>query len=324
MKAPDCFNTPFMLHLRRVCKSGGVSLAIALAYFAFCALNGEWHFVQVHAQHVAPRAVEFAPIPIMFILWVRAVEQKTPFQLRFSPIATGLCALALVLMNSNIDAAPLPRCTFLAAILSSLFVFVPFKQVIRQITQNKRLSVVALIGATSAVNYYWLMLTIWFAMCRWTTMGAYALLKLLDLNAVAVVHPITDTTIALISRYFQVWVNIGCNGLEGVFLFNFMLAATLLFDWKLLHKYSITLLFCTGVLYMFLMNVLRITVFFIIGYWAYKPGAWSFMHLLQGAPLALFHSYVGWVFYLFAFALFMGLLYSPPNVKKLKSLFRHK
>jgi exosortase/archaeosortase family protein len=232
--------------------------------------------------------------------------------LRFSPLACALTnsAFTLAMQEGHIHNL---RPYFLAiAIITGLFVLAPFAECLRRAIHNPRLTFTAFVAGSAVCNYYWLMNTLWSLMCGWTTKMVYAILHFCgaNVNVKATIH---NHQFQLASPYFNIVIYPPCNGLEGIFLFVFMLSVLFIFDWRYFADRSILRLYIGGIAYMFIVNALRISAFFTLGYWAYNPGAWEWVRAFQAAPLVLFHTYAGWVVYLGAFCAFVNYLYAKPH-----------
>jgi len=286
------------------------SFAAVATIFIFHALEGEWTWFQHLGRHFASQiAVEFLPIPIMFMLWLRYMDHRKKFVMAFSPL---FCAISIVFFVTAQEMASdynLQQELFVAGVISALFIMVPFSAALGRMLLNPRVTICAIVGSAAACNYYWLQSTMWEKMCGWTAQAAFKILHPYSPSFSTFITPHQHNFI-IISPHFQIQINPGCNGLEGIFLFNFLLSAMLLIDWELFKRKSIVLLYAFGVVYMFYINALRIVSFFTLGFWAYNPYAWHWMWYLQSAPLILFHSYVGWVFYLIGFGVFAGWMYT--------------
>lgn len=289
---------------------GAVSLAGVLTLFILQAFFfGTW--LLENGQHLEQLSAEFLPVPIAFLLWVRCMEKSEKFNLSFSPFFCALAMEAYVALFV-IRAPAFTVGILLVAVLAGFFILVPFGEALGRLISRPREALILTIAATAAANYYWLTRVIWVQIVDATAHVVYAVLYLFDNSIVINTRKMAEIEMAgieIYSGYFNILVNPSCSGLEGIFLFAFMLSVMLLIDWDLFKRRSILLLYALGVILMFFVNALRITAFFTVGYWAYRPDAWEWVQSLKGAPVFLFHSYVGWVFYLIAFGLFAGWMY---------------
>src|SRR5258706_13246147 len=100
------------------------------------------------------------------------------------------------------------------------------------------------------------------------------------------------------SANFAVQLQPPCSGLEGIFLFMFLLSGMILLDWQWFKRFRLLDIYLVAIVFMFFVNALRITVYVIIGHWANAPDAGEFAQSLGDLPLAMFHSLAGGVLYL--------------------------
>jgi|GEM_PF-6483764 len=285
-----------------------ISLTGVLALFFILSASEEARRAIDNSHHVLPMAVKFIPVPIAFLFWIRLVERNGRLAMRSSPVWLGL-SVGLFISSVLVSFPPLRQFCIATAVLSGLCVYVSPREYWGRIRREPVATLVLLIAATASINYYWLMQALWVEMRGLTTEVVYFVLKLFGTDAYAVIHPRVNTTIFIRSPNFMIWVNNACNGLEGIFLFNFLLSIMFLLDWDIFRRSHIFLIYVFGVIYMFIINSLRITVFFTVGYWAYKPGVPEWVSAMRGWPVMMFHSWIGWVLYLIAFGLFALVLY---------------
>ena len=103
-----------------------------------------------------------------------------------------------------------------------------------------------------------------------------------------------DNYVVITHPRFSMSIGRGCGGLEGICLFVFIFAFFLLANRHRFKRNQWLLLFCSGVLYMYVLNLLRLSFFFIVCVWAV---------LLWGASagfltaVAFFHNSIGWCLY---------------------------
>ena len=259
-------------------------------------------------------SMECLPVPFAFLLWVRLMERDEKFTLAFSPI---FCALSITLLIAMLEFPDMQQYLFATGIIAGLFVLAPFTTCMHHIIRQPRPALVAVVAAMAGFNYYWLMQSIWMKMCDWTVRTVYFILHSVGMNNVVVhnlndyvrVHSFNNQVILINSPSFTIAIMPACNGLEGIFLVNFLLSVMFLFDWQVFKRMHILLIYLLGIIYMLFMNPLRLAVYFWFGSWANRPDAWHWVQSLRGAPVYLFHSYVGFVFYLIAFGLFATGLY---------------
>jgi len=298
-----------MVALRRYMGICSMSLSGVFTMFLLQAIvEGKWTWMPENnplAHHLPQLAIEFMPIPFMFILWLRVVERDGPFTLRFSPLACALASMAFIITEELANQPNLVEIFFAASIIIGLFVMVPFGECLWRAILSPRSTLVAIAGATAACNYYWLLYTIWRPMCGWTTKMTYYTLRAFGANASTATGNWGDASFVLLSPHYTIEVYPGCSGLEGIFILLFLLSVFVLYDWDHFKTRRLLLRYALGIIFMFFVNVLRITSLFTLGYWAHDPHAWMWVQSLKGAPAFMFHTYVGWVFYLIAIVIFI-------------------
>jgi exosortase/archaeosortase family protein len=295
-----------------------LSLAGVLTLFALKAFGeSKWTWLIVYDRlgtHIPQLSVEFLPVPFVFLLWLRVVDRERPLLLRLSWLWTtlslaGYSAFSAITNSARseglVEQALFARELFFGTgVIAGLFAAVSFRECVTRALENPRLACVAMVAAGSAFSYYRLIDVLWESMCSWTAQVVFALLRVFDAD-IYIADSLEGVPRVLISSpWFSINVYIGCSGLEGIFLFMFMLSVLFLSDWEFFKNRRLVLLYAAGIICMFLVNALRIAAFFTVGYWVHRPDAAEWLEGLQGAPLYLFHSYVGWVFYVITFLLF--------------------
>lgn len=99
-------------------------------------------------------------------------------------------------------------------------------------------------------------------------------------------------------KEFAVAIDSPCSGIESIFLFIMFYLFITCFDWNVLNKKKLALLFIPGVISVFLLNILRIYLLILIG--AYSS---------PSLALGLFHTNASWILFIAYFILFWGVLY---------------
>ena len=184
---------------------------------------------------------------------------------------------------------------------SSLLIFLDLEVLFQQI---KRYPWEALFSVFAGGLFYLFDLSIhyiWPFLSSAVTMIVYQLLRLLGFDMFmgadqyTISHPLFSARVAA-----------ACSGLEGIFLFIFLFSLIVIVDWGSYSVRKALLIYLLGILYMFLLNVLRVMVFFAAAIWATKQ--WG-----EGQASQLFvwffHANVGWIFYLIGIALFFSILF---------------
>lgn len=251
------------------------------------------------------------PVPFVFVLWLGALEARHGrFALRFSPIAAGWSVIAYA---GIFALTHWPDGMFIAlafGVLAGLFAFLPFLPWLRVAVQHKRLGMVALAGGSAALCYYLLMgHYASHVVLDWTAEATSRAIALVGIDAVVAENMDFPLAYNMITPHFRIILAPFCGGLEGIFLFIFMLSVVAILDWEKFSRHRLSLIYAAGVLVMFTVNILRITALFSLGYLAYHPQTQSWASGLRGAPVTLFHSYVGWGLDLLVFCVFLLILY---------------
>jgi exosortase/archaeosortase family protein len=170
----------------------------------------------------------------------------------------------------------------------------------------------ALFSVFSGSLFYLFHLSIhylWRYLSRSVTLIVYGLLKLFGFDMTYASDGYT-----LAHPLFSASVGPACSGLEGIFLFLFLFTLILFVDWERYSKKKALAIYLVGMLYMFMLNILRVTVFFIAAIWAtQKWGSSQASHLF----VWFFHANVGWIFYLIGIIIFFAVLFRLQKVRSL-------
>jgi exosortase/archaeosortase family protein len=276
------------------------------------------------SNYIMGLATGFAPLPFIYMLWLRIVERDGAQLYGFSLPAL----LATIACSCFAASERWPQYSIIGAIIASLFILVRPVEALRRVAGSPRLAIVAAIGAGAIHMYEVAQARLWEQMCHSTAQIInFFLNHFVPMNIALYEKKHNFVHVANIGgrmvaspRYENHYVVIGsdwfslnlfpqCSGLEGVCLFFFLLSAMVMLDWKLFQTRRLFELYLMAFLYMFLINALRISAFFLMGYWAWAPDATAFAQSMRDAPLMLFHTWVGWVVYLGAFGFFITRLY---------------
>lgn len=105
-------------------------------------------------------------------------------------------------------------------------------------------------------------------------------------------------------------INTACSGLEGITFFITIFSFMMMLDYKLLPTRTIVLGYVTGIIFMWALNLFRITVFFMFGSWAVEQWGEE-----KGGEFALnlFHNNVGWILYAVGIGIYFILFYRMMN-----------
>lgn len=265
------------------------------------------------------RLALFPPLSLSFFALLVLMDREKPFdiKLRVKPCILMLVALEAMFIRPNsyiTSFFELFTLTGVVVIITGVFCFIDFDDFIQRAQVMPRPVLIALTGGTSLIAYSFLRLYIWERVCNSTGLMVYYLLQLMrfDVSFFTTpfysIHRHTWTGVANVGTpEFALRIHESCSGMEGIFLFFFMLSLVLLADWKLFARLRCLNLYLIVVLYMFTVNVLRIVSVYLAAIWLQAN-----VHTLavQYQARAIFHSNVGLVVYLAAFSVFIVALYS--------------
>ena len=263
---------------------------------------------------ILPPALYFLSLPVTFAFWIYALRDTHRFTLSFSPSA---CLLSMVgfLLAASLDIKTYHVAVVIAAMIgcvAGVFIFVNWREFCRYAFRDERMTCVALIGITASACYSLMDKYMWQKMAFSAAQSSGVMLQILGIDADTRVQRERNNEMSTVlsSDWFTILVYQPCSGLEGIFLFTFLLSIVILLDWKLLKKIHLIETYLIGFIYMYLANVLRITSLFVLGYFSHAPDASPLLASMQGLPLHIFHSFIGQIYYILAFMLFSYLLYA--------------
>lgn len=310
IEAPD-FAVRFFQRHRSVCRallaSALPALGLSLLYMLPWPEGPRFSLTRI----VHPESL--LPVPFAFFMWFWLMDCEQEFHLkpRWLTGAASLLLMAIAADPADHVHGPGQAAALALGTLLGLFCFAAPGECLRRAPAQPRLLLVTLALALSSVGFYATVLYLWYPMSRSTALIVYYLLDAAGMEiSVHAFERMGKTmlkpALELSTAEFSVTILPMCSGLEGIFIFCFLLSATLLLDWKLLSRMRLLELYLAGFLLMFLMNVLRIALIFLIGVWGKQPDAPSWAKRIG---LQMFHSHAGWIFYLLAFGLFVTALY---------------
>lgn len=105
---------------------------------------------------------------------------------------------------------------------------------------------------------------------------------------------------------FGIAIGRGCAGLEGIFLFLGVFAFFVVTDRTRFSLQKWCLLGSLGIIYMYLLNVVRLSLFFLGSLGAIRLWGTTGVHLAN----TLFHNSIGWIFYSLGLLLFFSVTLS--------------
>jgi exosortase/archaeosortase family protein len=234
-----------------------------------------------------------------------------PIGIQTLPLALNLTLLTLTLLTLGsfdflsallgVDGAILLVLLGAASSLfSAVFVAVPFWAVLQRVREHKGRVFYALLAAQLLLVYSHVLGWAWKPLALATGKTSYHLL-----NAVGiwVQKPLVHNSLRLWNPSFAAYINMGCSGLEGIFFFLAGFVLFNVYDSRPRKVLEALWLVTTGCLFMFVLNVLRITVFFAGAVQMEKHMASE-----RGREIFewAFHANAGWVLYLAGMAWFFS------------------
>lgn len=194
------------------------------------------------------------------------------------------------------------------ALGSSFFVFVKPSSIYRKLKSYPVETAFGILAGLAQVLYELINQRFW----RWylsiPTIGAVrGLLRLFG------VHTESTNPREIAHPLFTVHVGTPCSGLEGVAFFVFVFSVLAILDWKKHSPRKLFALFTGGTLFMLVLNLLRITVFFLIALWITIQFGKS-----EGSQWFVwaFHAHIGWIFYLIGIGIFLVSFFILPSKKR--------
>ncbi|HTL70313.1 MAG TPA: hypothetical protein VL404_03380, partial [Candidatus Eisenbacteria bacterium] len=216
----------------------------------------------------------FAIVAAMIWTWLSgARDGGWPVALRKTVLAFNLAALAsFVAVNRLAESiAPIGHKglfsvlwwgTGLSMLFSSCFVFVTpaaFRRKAGLFFPE------LLLAAAAAVEFFLYAVfrdRLWVPMSKITTQAVYRTLTALG-------HPMAEAAAnnILRDRFYRIKIVGSCTGLEGMAIFTFMFLAVLMLDRRYYPPLRSALIFAAGLAYMYVLNILRLSLFFGYASW---------------------------------------------------------
>jgi len=105
---------------------------------------------------------------------------------------------------------------------------------------------------------------------------------------------------------FTAAIGAPCSGIDSLSMFIGLFILMIFLDWRYINKNRIPAFFMIGLVGMFFMSILRIFLLFYVG--TFNPGL----------AMSLFHTNLGWVFFIAYFMIFLWFIYPWMRTKKIK------
>lgn len=289
---------PFKDELRYAQVIGLPLLAMALFYYLRTGIHAEF----------PPLMFKLISIPGAMLMWWVFMAKRDYGRLHFSPLFFALFIGFSGLLFFKHHDLTLRWVGILGGMFAGYFVWVDFRKCFSCMAEHKRPALVALIMGAASFCYIWANDLLWREIVHSTAIVLDFFMKLFDTSQSIGYN--NKRMLMIQSPYMSLEIHHGCSGMEGVFLFAFLISGLLLLDWDIFKRRNLLNLYASGFLYMFMMNAFRIFYIFFIFDIASNPNAGTIGKMLQGWPQELAHSTAGWIFYLIAFGIFTWLLYA--------------
>ncbi len=268
---------------------------------------------------ILPPALYFFSLPVVFAFWIYALRDDHRFAKTFS-IAACLLSAASFMLAIGLDMKEHEAIVIgstLIGCIAGCFIFINYKEFYRHAFRDERITCVAIIGACTSTMYGLMDHYLWERMAYSAAKSSQWLLELFPIDVLAGITKEGEKIITIIaSSNFKILVYRGCSGLEGIFLFVFLLSVAVLLDWKNLKRIHLIETYLTGFIFMYLANVLRLVSLFLLGHFSHAPDASPLLASMRGLPIHVFHSFIGQIYYILVFILFAHLLYAYVTPEK--------
>lgn len=260
----------------------------------------------VHAP-IPPMMLKFVSLPIAMVFWWMFMQKQGYGVLRFSKLFFGVCLAFYGLLVWQHESVQVRWIGVIGGMLAGYFVWVDGRAFLACAYKEKRAAVLGLFMALASAGYAFSNEFLWQEMAHSTAVIIEQMIHLLGMDHAVGYND--KRTIMIANGYLRMGIYDGCSGMEGVFLFSFLLSAVLLMDWKFLKSVPLINLFLLGFVFMFLVNMLRIFVLFLLYDLAANPASGALGEFAQGWPKEMAHSTAGWIFYFAAFCIYVWQLY---------------
>lgn len=259
-------------------------LGVCLALLVLPAAEVAWLHHAVHRAYGANNTVigiysrdVYIPFLIgivMILIWLRRDGVKLAWQpawtvLNLISLTVALAVLTLSPSRIALGVSAEAEVAFLlssalVAITTSLFIWIPPGQLVRRVRQHSGRGVCLALALWCLVAYPMILSWLWPTLSYATGRSVSELLALFG-------YPLRELSFgsSFILRHarFAASINMGCSGLEGIFFFLFTFFLTLSFrvtqTARTLWNGRNLLMLLSGCLYMFVLNLLRVTAFFV-------------------------------------------------------------
>jgi exosortase/archaeosortase family protein len=187
-----------------------------------------------------------------------------------------------------------------ALVVSSFLVTINFRELLEKIRSRGRSSVYLLLALIALFEYPIILQLFWSQASHLTAVCVYHCLKIFG---ILVIPRFAGWSFNLWNPNLSIEIVMGCSGLEGMFFFVFAFSLVQYLK-KRSFTWSVAVPYALGAMFLFVLNVARITAFFMIALAIGRSqfGISSKVFLEQS-----FHLNLGWILYLIGICLFLYL-----------------
>lgn len=259
------------------------------------------------------------PTVISFFLFMFCIERTKKAELKFNRNAAilnglfvaGLCLLStqynLLFSEFGLSFKAIWLVLAVLTLLSACFLWVGPAHFLTH--PDRRLLIPFFLLAGSKLISRHLFAFLWQPVLEHTGLHVYRLLKILfvNVNHKIFISALGDTFVHVSHPIYTVAIGSGCSGMEGISFGLFALLIFFFFEFRRFNALQWLFLAAGIAAWMYLLNVLRITVFFVISLMTLS--SWGHDTGIKTA-LSLFHNSVGWILYTAGLFMYYKLVYS--------------
>lgn len=300
------------------------SLVYLKLLFCFALLPLSEHFI-IHYVRRNNTDITFAfsyfdLITALFIFLILASKVKDSLVFTFQRwwLVSNLLLLGLLLIFlsrlSVIFAEERPSCLLMVisgsmiVIGTSPFIFIDFKKFLGGMRKIPFEICFGLLAGSSQKVYDASMWQIWPYLAYLNTRSIHQILKLFGYAMLE-----SEDPRVLRHALFEATIEAPCSGLEGISFFIAAWSLILMFDHQQMSIMKIFAVYCLGAIYMLILNIIRITIFFMLAIWA--VGKWGEAKA-DKLFINFFHSHIGWFLYVIGLSIFFLILFKTQNKQK--------
>jgi exosortase/archaeosortase family protein len=225
----------------------------------------------IFAERGAPlpdQALYALPVPLAFLLWLYTWDKGSAPLHRHSSLLTMLTypmASAAVLVAAYPPWTPYRFAITFASVIATLLAHADIARLCNAIRREPVAAILSLLLASILYLHAIFHELLWSYLCAATANAMMAIASLVSFPA----EITTDSEKSLIyfgTFRYKIMLAPPCSGMDGIALFFALLTVSFLFDWKMFRQFPFLRLYLAGFLMIFLVNTLRITVLFSVGF----------------------------------------------------------